>query len=437
MFSQNGRISEKQTRRMLILPVYASLIFVVPCLSAWLFGKSIVPGLMVFFVLACVYVGWIYVVSVWIRKMGGFALGSSCGCQIREGTEKEDYVDVLIKMPAPVSVLLVLLQVLRLVVRLAFYICLTIEVLKEGQVPFMSHNAKENWASIWVVLPLLLVALYAANMGSIRRKKQTGDCYSEQKKESGLPAVWRCGIEKQGRIYEMIFWLLFIPLVLVLLFGIREVDVSIFRPQWTISFATLLFRGYLLLPFLLPVENYILLRPFLQETGRTGKEHGDRKRHCGSPSFFAVIGTVLLVCILTLFILGIYGVQGAGQEEMLTVAIMRYIRLPLGFIERVDVLLVWFFMIGCFVLIGQTLYFSAMLLEMVFTRARRILLLAILLIVALVIVAFLPGYGGTLWLYRSYGAVMDVPLSVILPVFGILVMRVYSEMKNEKEGEVQ
>ena len=57
MFSQTGRISEKQMRRMLILPVYASLIFVVPCLSAWLFGESIVPGLMVFFVLACVYVG--------------------------------------------------------------------------------------------------------------------------------------------------------------------------------------------------------------------------------------------------------------------------------------------------------------------------------------------------------------------------------------------
>lgn len=435
MFSQNGRISEKQTRRMLILPVYASLIFVVPCLSAWLFGESIVPGLMVFFVLACVYVGWIYGISTWLRKMGGFALNFGCGCQIREGTEKEDYVDVLIKMPAPVSVLLVLLQVLRLVVRLAFYICLTIEVLKEGQVPFMPHNAKENLASIWVVLPLLLVALYAANMGSVQKKKEAGNCYGEGK--NGSLTVGGCGIEKQGRIYEMIFWLLFIPLVLVLLFGIREVDVSIFRPQWTISFATLLFRGYLLLPFLLPVENYILLRPFLQEAGMTGKEHEDRKRHCGSPSFFAVIGTVLLVCILTLFILGIYGVQGAGQEEMLTVAIMRYIRLPLGFIERVDVLLVWFFMISCFVLIGQTLYFSAMLLEMVFTRARRILLLAMLLAVALIIVAFLPGYDGALWLYRSYGAVMDVPLSVILPVFGVLVMQVYSETENEKEGETQ
>ncbi|MDD6072510.1 MAG: GerAB/ArcD/ProY family transporter, partial [Clostridiales bacterium] len=409
--------------------------FVVPCLSAWLFGESIVPGLMVFFVLACVYVGWIYGVSAWVRKMGGFALSSGCECRIWEGIEKDGQVDVLMKIPGPASVLLVFLQVMRLVVRLAFYICLTIEVLKEGQVPFMPNNAKENWASIWVVLPLLLVALYAANMGGVRRKKQAGDRYREQEKESGLPAVCRCGIEKQGRIYEMIFWLLFIPLVLVLLFGIREVDASIFIPRWNVSFATLLFRGYLLLPFLLPVENYILLRPFLQETGRTGKEHEERKRHCGSPSFFAVIGTVLLVCILTLFILGIYGVQGAGQEEMLTVAIMRYIRLPLGFIERVDVLLVWFFMIGCFVLIGQTLYFSAMLLELVFTRARRILLLAMLLAVALIIVAFLPGYDGTLWLYRSYGAVMDVPLSVILPVFGILVMRVYSETEKEKEGE--
>lgn len=437
MFSQNGRISEKQMRRMLILPVYASLIFVIPCLSAWLFGESIVPGLMVFFVLACVYVGWIYGTSAWFRKWGDFTSKFGDKYPVQKETEKGECLETWVKMPAPVSVLLVLLQVLRLVVRLAFYICLTIEVLKEGQVPFMPRNAKGNLASIWVVLPLLLVALYAANMGGMQRKKNTGKCYGNQEKESELPIVWGCGIEKQGRIYEMIFWLLFIPLVLVLLFGIREVDVSIFRPQWSVSFSKLLFRGYLLLPFLLPVDNYILLRPFLQEAGRTGKEYKSRKRHCGSPSFFAVIGTVLLVCILTLFILGIYGVQGAGQEEMLTVAIMRYIRLPLGFIERVDVLLVWFFMIGCFVLIGQTLYFSAMLLEMVFTRARRILLLAMLLAVALIIVAFLPGYDGALWLYRSYGAVMDVPLSVILPVFGVLVMQVYSETENEKEGEVQ
>lgn len=410
MFSQNGRISEKQMRRMLILPMYASLIFVVPYLSAWLFGESIVPGLIVFFLLACVYVACIYGLAAWIREMGkdhgvriirddirGKAGEKGSVCNPTKGTESV----------CAVGKLLILLQVLRIIVRLAFYICLSIEVSGEGQVPFMPHNAKGNVGSLLVVLPLLLVALYGAN------KK----------------------IERQGRLYEIIFWLMYIPLLLVLVFGIREVDFSVFIPKWDVSFGTLLFRGYLLLTFLLPVENYLLLRPFLQESPSLQEGKRNEKGRT-SLSFFAVIGTILFVCFLTLFMLGIYGVQGAGSEEMLTVAIMRYIRLPLGFIERVDVLLVWFFMIGCFVLISQSLYFSGMLLSIAFPFAKRVLLLAIVLAVAVVVVVFMPGYGSTLWLYRSYGAGMDLPLSLILPIVGLLEIQVFHNRKNgiQKKG---
>ncbi len=410
MFSQNGRISEKQMRRMLVLPLYASLIFVIPYLSAWLFGESIVPGLIVFFVLACIYVGCLYGLSVWISKTGK-KNGVRILCDKKQGRAGESGSTGI---PAEktgtigaVGRLLIVLQVLRMIVRLAFYICLSIEVLGKGQVPFMPHNAKGNVGSLLVVLPLLLVALYGANQH----------------------------IEKQGRIYELIFWLLYIPLLLVLVFGIREVDFSVFLPKWDISFQTLLCRGYLMLTFLLPVENYLLLRPFLQEQKASGKGKNTRK-HLGAPSFFAVIGTVLFVCFLTLFILGIYGVQGAGSDEMLTVSIMRYIRLPLGFIERVDALLVWFFIIGCFVLVSQTLYLSGMLLSLTFPFVKRGLLLTVVLAVAMVVVVFMPGYGSTLWLYRSYGAVMDLPLSLILPLVGILEMQAfyYRTQCDEEEG---
>lgn len=387
MFSRNGMISEKQMRRMLVLSVYASLIFVVPYLSAWLFGESIVPGLATFFVLACVYTACIYAFSLWLRKTV-----TSCG----EG-EKSIAGQVL-----------VLMQVLRLIIRLAFYICLTIEVLGEGQVPFMPENAGGNGGRLLVAVPLLLVALYAASIGD------RGN-----------------GVEKQGRIYELIFWVLFIPLVLVLLFGIPEVDFSVFVPQTSTNAGVLLFRAYLLLPFLLPVENYLLLRPFLQE------ENADRKkgRHTGVAALAAALGTVLLVCILTLFMLGIYGVQGAGTEEMLTVSIMRYVRLPLGFIERVDVLLVWFFMIGCFVLIGQTLYFMRMLLSRIFSRAGKIWLLPVPLVAAIVLAILLPGYGDALWVYRIYGAVADVPFSFILPMLGVLTVQICSIENQEKKED--
>ena len=38
MFSNNGRISEKQMRRTLVLPVFAGCIFVLPHFAAKLFG---------------------------------------------------------------------------------------------------------------------------------------------------------------------------------------------------------------------------------------------------------------------------------------------------------------------------------------------------------------------------------------------------------------
>lgn len=410
MFSQNGRISEKQMRRMLVLPLYASLVFVIPYLSAWLFGESILPGLIVFFVLACMYVGCIYGLSAWLRNTGKNYGMSVCAVEKRKESVENGSISNPVKGAETIGApgrLLIVLQVLRIIVRLAFYICLSIEVLGEGQVPFMPHNAKGNVGSLFVVLPLLLVALYGANKY----------------------------MEKQGRIYELVFWLLYIPLVLVLLFGIWEVDFSVFIPQWSVSFGTLLFRGYLLLSFLLPVENYVLLRPFLQERQAVGEGiNKNTGKHSGAPSFFAVIGTVLLVCILTLFMLGIYGVQSAGSEKMLTVAIMRYIRLPLGFVERVDVLLVWFFMIGCFVLIGQALYFAGMLLSIAFPKAKKGWMLVVVLAAAMVIVIFLPGYDSTLWLYRSYGAVMDLPLSLILPLVGILEIQAFGH-RTQWSGE--
>ena len=60
MFSCNGKISEKQIRCMLVLSVFASMIFVLPYLSAKVFGTSIIPGLLVFFAFSGIYILYIY-----------------------------------------------------------------------------------------------------------------------------------------------------------------------------------------------------------------------------------------------------------------------------------------------------------------------------------------------------------------------------------------
>lgn len=415
MFSHNGKISEKQMRRMLVLSVFAGTIFVIPYLSARLFAASVVSGLFLFFLLACIYVTCIYGISRCYENSMHFD---------NEGKRKEpeNYNETSWGLAAEAKNggiagrLILLLQFLRQLVRLAFYIVLSIAVLGEAQVPFMPGKGAGNFANLLVILPLLLVAVYGANV--------TGEGKKEERKKGENLFRGCLGIEKQGRIYEMIFWVLFIPFLLIIIFGLKEVDYSVFLPHLDMPLGRLIVCGYLLLVFFLPVENYLYVRPFLQ----TREERKDKK------TFFAILLTVWIVIVLSVLLLGIYGIKGAGEEEMITISIMRYIRLPFGILERFDVLMVWFFMMGCFVLICETLYFSGYLLSVLFPEVKRICLLGVVVILALVIVAFVPEYPAVLTVFLRYGAVIDIPLSIVLPLLGLTLTKLArGGVQNEKE----
>lgn len=343
MFSNNGKISEKQLQKMVLSSVFAGTIFVIPYLSARLFKEDILLGLLLFLVFGSLYLFFFYGV----------------GEHYEIGNNKW----------------FLSLRVARLIIRLAVYIVLAVAVLGEAEVPFMQGKETDKLSNLLVILPLLFVAVYGANRN----------------------------IEKQGRIREMIFWTLFVPFVVMLLFGLGEVDYSVFIPKLSMPLGSLTLFGYSLLAFLLPAENYLYARTFV-------------RKKSGEKLLRSLILVLLLVVVLSLFLIGIYGVYGAGQEEMVTIAIMRYIRLPLGVLERFDVLIVWFFMTGCFVLVCETLYYAGYLLSLIFDGVKRVWLLYLILIMSLLIVWFLPDYKETIFAFMRYGAVMDVPISIILPI---------------------
>ena len=374
MFSCNKRISEKQLRRMIVLSVFASCIFVLPYLSAGLFGESVCSGLLVFFIMACIYAICIYGIGkkyyptgfVYAARNGGLA-----------------------------GKVLLFIQILRLLLRLVFYIVLSVAVLGEAQVPFMGGGDSDSVGNLLVILPLLL------------------------------------------------FWVLFIPFIIVILFGLKEVDYSIFVPHISMPLGRLVLYSYTLLAFVLPVENYLYLRPYLGEhsivvekkkTQDSGEEEYRfyKKKSNVWMSYGALLFVIALAVVITLFILGIFGVHGAAGEEMVTIAIMRYIRLPFGVLERFDMLMIWFFMTGCFILICSTLYYLGHLLRILCGRIKRIWLLLAMLVLAVGIVVFLPGYSYTLMLFRHYGAVIDIPLSILVPVLGIGLAETH--LVKEQEG---
>ena len=280
--------------------------------------------------------------------------------------------------------ILLVLQIIRQMFNFVFYIVLSIAILGQAEVPFMEGSSTNSYWNLLMVLPLIFVALYGANHN----------------------------VEKVGRLFEMLFWVIYIPFIVMILFGLKEVDYSVFVPKLQMPFGQLLLYSCGLVSFVVPVEQYLFLRPNL-----LGSSDDNLEQFCNTSrrSYFRLIFTVGLIGVLSLFIYGIYGVVGASMEEMVTVDIMRYIRLPLGVLERFDVLMVWFFMLGCFVLLCSSLFYCGHLVTKL-NCGKRIYWLLGLVFASLILVLWLPDYKETLWLYLCYGVVINLPLSIILPL---------------------
>lgn len=369
MFSENGKISEKQMHRMLMLVIFAGTIFILPHLSASLFGASSMAGLLLFFCCGFIYIAALY---------GAGYLGK-LSKEEREPAKGEGKTGYKIASGG-----LTILQFIRQIIHVTFFIVLSIKILGEAEVPFMRGSGTDNLWNILVVLPLILVAFYGANRS----------------------------LEKVGRLYEMIFWGIFIPFIIMILFGLKEVDYGVFLPKWDMPFWKMLLYAYGLLAFVVPGEQFL----YLQENLANNQEYTKKR----ISSCLYMIGTLALSIILSLFIQGIYGVNGASLEPMVTVDIMRYIRLPLGVLERFDVLMVWFFMLGCFVLICSSLFYGGQLVTKL-SIGKRVWWLLGMIGISLVLVIWLPNYEDSLWLYFCYGAIVDVPLSLMIPILESLV----------------
>ena len=247
MFSQNGRISEKQVRRTLVLPVFVSSIFILPYMAAVLFGGNIIWGMGIFLVLAVMYSGILYVI-------GKYTVPS----------DKEDGTQNFRGNRWIAGI-----HVLRYSVRLAFYILLAVTILGEAQVPFMKEGGASRISNLLVVLPLLLVAFYGADHS----------------------------MEKVARIHEMIFWVTFVPFIVMLAFGFREISWNVWVPEGEMPVWNMLWYGYLLLVCVLPAENYLQLKKVYN------------KKDAPIVSYGGLVAMLVLICVLSMIIVGIYGVH--------------------------------------------------------------------------------------------------------------------------------
>ena len=168
------------------------------------------------------------------------------------------------------------------------------------------------------------------------------------------------GIEGRARVYEILFWFVFLPLILMLLLATKDVNTIYWTPVMVHSWGNFV-KGTAAVVLLYGTMAFVLfLQPYLAENVRVGRTC--RKSLCV---------TVIFNAAIYLITLGIFGSGMLPKMKYPAITLMSMIKLPGGFFERQDAFMVaiWFFTIYAFINTGM--FYASDLLKAVWQKEGR------------------------------------------------------------------
>ncbi len=227
------------------------------------------------------------------------------------------------------------------------------------------------------------------------------------------------GLEGRARIYEILFWFLLAPLLLMLLFALRGANPDYWTPV-AVSGGSFLAGSLTVFVFFLPVFLVLFLKP-----------------HCNKPekllkcAGWAVGVAAVLNAVIYLALLGNFQVKTTVALERPVITLMSMVKLPGGFFERMDALMtaIWFF--SMFALMNTGVFYSGHILKELFHEKKTHYgLLAVLALEFIGARCFFT-YQRAEGLYRSFLAYVAGPVLVALP----LVLWIVGRIRKAGSGE--
>ncbi len=349
MFSNNQKISVRQIGRLLILDLFGV-------------GSLLLPGMLsrvagpdgVFCILAALGMGLVY---VWVL---GKVLDQM----------QEDYYSYMKNRIGVIGSDLLMVFYLFLFLLTASFVLYQLTglirawLLPEGGYPFVSFL-------------LVLLAAYA----TVR------------------------GLEGRARIYEILFWLLFGPLLVMLLLAARNTNVDYWTPVFFTEPARF-FRGTLwVFAFFLPVFFVLFLKPYCAKP--------QKLKGCAAKAMMIAAGAL---AVLYLILLGNFGTKALSALKRPAITLMSMVKLPGGFFARMDAFMtaIWFF--SLFALMNTGVFYAGHILKELFHEKKTHYSLLAVLAGCYMIGQWFFGYGEAVELFASFLMRIALPALVVLPL---------------------
>lgn len=159
----------------------------------------------------------------------------------------------------------------------------------------------------------------------------------------------RSGIESRARVYEVLFWILFVPLLIMFVIAANDVDFSYMGPFFTHSVSSVADGGFEVFCYLTPLFLVLFFPAYVKQKSR--------KKMIASV-YAALWFAVIVLLIMYMILLGNFGDRALGTMQYPAVILMSNIHLRGGFVKRLDAFMIaiWFFTL--FALVGVFLFYA-------------------------------------------------------------------------------
>lgn len=230
------------------------------------------------------------------------------------------------------------------------------------------------------------------------------------------------GVESRARIYEVLFWVILIPLFLMLALSLRGLNAAYYEPQEGFTVKGLFYGGYMVFLMFGSMFFTLFFPKYLAA--------GVKTKRLVACVRYALVCAAGILFALYLILVGTFGQAALSTMEFPAVTLMSSIQIPGDFVKRLDAVMmgVWFFTL--FALLNLNLHYGHQLLKKAAAGRgeKRYLAVSTVLIFAAALLFYYV--EGVETLNRRFFLYVGIPSYVILP--GLLA---WMGRKHEKTGK--
>lgn len=227
------------------------------------------------------------------------------------------------------------------------------------------------------------------------------------------------GIRSRAKMAELCGKIFFIIFIFIFIFSLKKIDLNQYEAIFISSPKQIVSGAY---------DVFVLLEIIVFSMFAIDFSQSEDKY----PSILkkSIFASFVIALVFLLVLMGTFGVDYVGKMQYPAIRLLRNITNSSSFISRLDVLMIWIWLVSLFYFLCGSMNYANMLLESVLEGSSGKKMKYALYIVIFLVAMLFGNVTNSYYIYRNYMVYIGTPLTILS-----LIIALFLPVKKEKDLE--